>query len=1547
MRPEYDFSAGERGRFFHRNARSTPPVPDAAGDWAGPGGELGAYVAEESRKTVRAYAEQPDLVLEHANLEQDTAHGGYADRQLFELVQNGADALSGASGGGRIAIRLTDDYLYCADDGAPIDRAGARALLFSYLSPKRGTSRIGRFGLGFKSVLGVTDAPEFFSRAGSFRFDRQRARERIREVAPGFERYPVLRVADPVDPCAARDEDPVLRELMDWATNAVRLPLKRRREDRDPDSRSPGAATGLLRQVQDFPPEFLLFVEHVRQLSLEVNLEDGSTLNRKLQLKNTDGEPRLIDGDVTRRWKLFRIIHRLSSGARADRRSLDDGGDVPIWWAAPLDPWTVPGHFWAYFPTRTRSLVAGILNAPWKTNEDRWNLLSGPYNEELIDAAAEMIADRLPELATHADPARHLDALPRRRESGDPEQSERLRDRLLAVLRERTVIPDQDGRLRGIPNVNYPPKELTPDRSPERTQEALEGWARYPGRPSNWLHHRALLRNRLARIDQLIEQWKSTDGQASRSPRRVSVSEWLEALVAGKAGNAAVEASGAALVTAAALPPDLRSPHTLGRIVLMQDGAWKPADPEQVFLPRDVSDAESSSNAGGLVHTSVASDAEARRALDELGIRTVSAEIYFGHTASRLLNDRSTPPSDPEWRRFWVLAREVDTDRADALIISQRRWRDQLRVRTQAGAWAPIHRVLLPGGIVPGPDGQERQAAVDLEFHADDEGLLDRLGVVAEPDGERELSAESWFREFENDSRRRFKARDLPSQPHDHLLCFESTTGAGPLDVLDELSERSRARYTDALLHLDATCESWVMRHETRAKYPELKVASPAMFLLKKHGRIRTAGAVVPFVDALGEHPKNPAARDVLLAHPKSAKIRAAFDLADPTPEFFGEEDAVSFDDVWPGFWRSLERFAGSHHELLTRWKRFRLVRCERILVGNDAPECVAHELRIYLSSGGDGKHELQVALQRLTGLDPGPDVFGQLSDAILRYTPPPDVKALRAAIRALTGDAERLLKAVGEPALRRHLPESLLAILEGDSAPLTGVAVAEAAIATFHTGALRHCRRALEHLDPPRQWAGSPRAVDFVRSLGFSPEWAGERNVRRAPFVEVPGPYTLPALHKYQEIIVARVRDLLGGAGRESERTTTGSAPGAVLRERPANGGGRRGMISLPTGSGKTRVAVQAVVEAMRHDGFAGGVLWVADRDELCEQAVEAWAQVWSSVGAQGRRLRISRMWAGQPRPMTTSDVHVVVATIQTLRAKFRSSPDEYDFLTGFKLVVFDEAHRSVAPTFTSVMQEIGLTRRQGQEEPFLIGLTATPYRGHDEAETARLVKRYGRRRLDAGAFASDDPEDVVAELQHMNVLALADHRTIDGGRFSLNDDELAQMTTPPRPPWLPRSVEDRIARDSARTNRIVDAYETLVRRVDPDWPALVFATSVEHAQTIAALLSRSGVPSRAVSGTTEPSTRRRIVEEFRRGALKVLVNYGVFREGFDAPRTRVIVVARPVYSPNLYFQMIGRGLRGIRNGGTDRCLIINVQDNIDNFERRLAFSDLDWLWA
>lgn len=206
--------------------------------WAGPDRELGRFISKEAQKTFDSYHAQPMRVLEDANAEQDTAYGGYQRRQLFELVQNSADALwldanlqegdnALRDGQGRVEVRLTANHLYCADNGEPVDAHGVTALMFSRMSPKRGTSQIGTFGLGFMAVLGVCDAPEFFSRSGSFRFDSSRSKERIKTVVPNVERYPVLRLPELIDPVECAEQDGVLRDLMAWAVNIVRLPLKR------------------------------------------------------------------------------------------------------------------------------------------------------------------------------------------------------------------------------------------------------------------------------------------------------------------------------------------------------------------------------------------------------------------------------------------------------------------------------------------------------------------------------------------------------------------------------------------------------------------------------------------------------------------------------------------------------------------------------------------------------------------------------------------------------------------------------------------------------------------------------------------------------------------------------------------------------------------------------------------------------------------------------------------------------------------------------------------------------------------------------------------------------------------------------------------------------------------------------------------------------------------------------------------------------------------------------------------------------------------------
>ena len=430
MKEEYDFSSATRGRFRHAGAMTMPPAARGDAEWEGVDGALAQFVAAEARRTLDAYRSQPNLVTEHANHEHDAARGGYAHRQLYELAQNSADALTHEGAGQSVLIRLTDQYLYCADDGKPLDEAGVKALMFAHMSSKRGTAEIGRFGMGFKSVLGVTDAPEFFSRSGAVRFDRTLAAERISAVACA-NRYPALRLPERIDSHREAANDDELRELMIWAANVVRLPLKS------------GAFEDLEAQIHEFPAEFLLFVPHVRYLTLEVGDESHEYLLER------DGEELKLHASAgTSRWRCWEATHALSPTAHADSRTLDETGEVRMVWAAPLDRLTEPGCFWAFFPTQTASLLSGILNAPWKTNEDRHSLLPGPYNDELIEAAARMVAAALPSLSTSSDPAKHLDALPRREEAGDGDHSKRLRKSLLAELAGAAVAPDQDGRLR-------------------------------------------------------------------------------------------------------------------------------------------------------------------------------------------------------------------------------------------------------------------------------------------------------------------------------------------------------------------------------------------------------------------------------------------------------------------------------------------------------------------------------------------------------------------------------------------------------------------------------------------------------------------------------------------------------------------------------------------------------------------------------------------------------------------------------------------------------------------------------------------------------------------------------------------------------------------------------------------------------------------------------------------------------------------------------------------------------------------------------------------
>jgi superfamily II DNA or RNA helicase len=149
-----------------------------------------------------------------------------------------------------------------------------------------------------------------------------------------------------------------------------------------------------------------------------------------------------------------------------------------------------------------------------------------------------------------------------------------------------------------------------------------------------------------------------------------------------------------------------------------------------------------------------------------------------------------------------------------------------------------------------------------------------------------------------------------------------------------------------------------------------------------------------------------------------------------------------------------------------------------------------------------------------------------------------------------------------------------------------------------------------------------------------------------------------------------------------------------------------------------------------------------------------------------------------------------------------------------------------------------------------------------------------------------------------------------------------------------FPEAAAHRMGEDERRNETIVRAVSIYASKGQ----VLLFANSVWHASHLAALLQLRGSQAASVHAGTETAARQYFIRQFQGGKLKVLCNYGVLITGFDAPKTDVIVISRPVFSPVRYMQMVGRGLRGEKNGGTATCRVVTVLDNIIEYSDRLA---------
>lgn len=385
--------------------------------------------------------------------------------------------------------------------------------------------------------------------------------------------------------------------------------------------------------------------------------------------------------------------------------------------------------------------------------------------------------------------------------------------------------------------------------------------------------------------------------------------------------------------------------------------------------------------------------------------------------------------------------------------------------------------------------------------------------------------------------------------------------------------------------------------------------------------------------------------------------------------------------------------------------------------------------------------------------------------------------------------------------------------------------------------------------------------------------------------------------------------------------------------------GDGKRAILHMPTGAGKTRAAMNVIVDLLRGELADGrSAVWLAHSEELCEQAATEFERAWKSLG--NRRVNLVRHFGAHASEGigTTQNAFVVISLQSAHALAFSKHRDEALFALGRSagLVVIDEAHKATAETYRHVLE---LLAPRGA--CMLLGLTATPGRSWLDVDAdEELAEFFDRKKVTLEVEGYDSPVDYLVAEGYLAKVTTEEIR-YEGGT-DLTEAEIDQLASTGD---VPRAALKRIGEDTARNLRILLRAEKEAKAGNH---VLLFACSVEHSNTLTALLRMRGTSAACVTGATSRQSRQKSIERFKAGEISVLCNYGVLSTGFDAPKANVAIIARPTQSLVLYSQMVGRVIRGVRAGGTDTCKVITVVDQKYGF-RNLgeAFTFWDNLWT
>jgi type I restriction enzyme R subunit len=378
---------------------------------------------------------------------------------------------------------------------------------------------------------------------------------------------------------------------------------------------------------------------------------------------------------------------------------------------------------------------------------------------------------------------------------------------------------------------------------------------------------------------------------------------------------------------------------------------------------------------------------------------------------------------------------------------------------------------------------------------------------------------------------------------------------------------------------------------------------------------------------------------------------------------------------------------------------------------------------------------------------------------------------------------------------------------------------------------------------------------------------------------------------------------------------------------ERAVEDGQREILISMATGTGKTRAAIALMYRLLKHKRFRR-ILFLVDRKALGKQAGDAL----ETTEIEGL-LNFAQIYkvAGLDKKVPEPEDQVQVATVQSLIARILNEPDVSQRPTPgtFDCIIVDEAHRGYTLDAELRESDIGFRNLDDYQSAYRqvldyfdavkIALTATPAL-HTREIFGHPVFHYGYRQAVVEGYLTDHlpPKRITTALSEAGIhfqggeeVEIIDRKTGQIDLFELPDEVSLDYDL--------ADFNRRVYSESF--NRIV--CRAIAAEIPPDraGKTLIFAARDSHADDIVRLLREElkeeygtdAVPHGMVAKITGAIDRPEdLILRFKNDPLpKYVVTVDLLTTGIDVPSICNLVFVRRVKSRILYDQMIGRATR------------------------------------